>query len=174
MTDIPGLEGRYAVTEDGKVFSHCANAFRKTPIGKRGYPVVSIRDENGKPRLMTVHRLVAKTFIPNPNNLPEINHIDGDKTNNHVGNLEWVTRRENDAHARATGLHKSDGDKAVIQLKDGIEIARFKSASEASRKTGIGRSAISNVCRGYVWNGRHCRTAGGYGWKYVEVEGDTQ
>lgn len=123
--------------------------------------------KNNKHKLCTVHRLVANAFIPNPSNLPQVNHINGDKTNNNVANLEWVTSYQNLIHARKTGLHTSDGDKEVIQLKDGIEINRYKSASEASRQTGIRRSSICNVCRKYSWNGHHCLTAGGYEWEYA-------
>jgi hypothetical protein len=164
--EIPMFDGRYEVSSTGKVYSHITKRLKKTPVGKRGYPVVSLSDENGKLHVKTVHRLVAQAFIPNPENKPEVNHIDGCKTNCMVDNLEWATRRENDHHARVTGLHKSDGDKSVIQKRDGKIIAVFKSVSEASRKTGISRSCIGNVCRGYVWNGRHSRTAGGFSWEY--------
>lgn len=163
---IPGYEGRYGISVKGEVYSYLSHKFLKTPVGKRGYENVNLIDSNGVTHLKCVHRLVALTFIPNPDNLPQINHIDGDKTNNHVCNLEWCSAAHNLKHARETGLHMSDGDKAVIQIKDGKVVARFKSASEASRATGIKRSSISNVCRGYVWNGHHCRTAGGFEWKY--------
>ena len=166
VVDIPNYEGRYGVSKDGRVYSFLTNKFLKTPIGKRGYPNVNLRGSDNKCKLKCVHRLVAITFIPNPDNLPEVNHIDGDKSNNNVSNLEWCTSKHNNHHARSTGLHQSDGDKAVLQIKDGIVINRYKSASEASRKTGIGRANICNVCRGYVNKGKHTRTAGGFVWKY--------
>lgn len=166
MRDVLGFEGRYGVTDDGKVYSFISNKFLKTPIGKRGYPNVNLRNDDGKSYLKCVHRLVAEAFIDNPENLPEVNHIDGVKTNNSVNNLEWCSAKENNNHARKTGLHKSDGDKAVVQIKNGIPVAIYKSASEASRKTGIGRSGICNVCNKRVCNGRHNRTAGGYEWNW--------
>lgn len=164
--DISGYEGLYKVSNLGNVYSFKTNKILKTPIGKRGYPNLNLL-KNGKQKLYVVHRLVAKAFIPNPDNKPEVNHIDGNKTNNCVDNLEWVTSRENTLHARKTGLHTSDGDKTVAQILNGQEIARYKSASEAERKTGINRSSISSVCRKYCWHGKHRRTAGGYEWKYV-------
>ena len=164
--DIDGYDGLYKVSNLGNVYSLKTNKVLKTPVGKRGYPNLNLL-KDGKQKLFVVHRLVAKAFIPNPENKQQVNHIDGDKTNNRVDNLEWATSRENMLHARRTGLHTSDGDKTVVQMLNGQEIARYKSASEASRKTGIGRANISNVCRGYHWNGRHCKSAGGYEWKYA-------
>lgn len=166
IKDVVGFEGRYSVTSCGEVFSHLTKKWMKTPVGKRGYPNLNLMDKNGQPHLKTVHRLVAEAFIPNPNGLPEVNHKDGDKRNNNVRNLEWVTQRENNLHARRTGLHKSDGDKKVVQIQDGVIIARYKSISEAERQTGINRATIGNVCRGYSYKGRHNRTAGGFVWKY--------
>ena len=98
----------------------------------------------------------------------QINHIDGNKENFDLSNLEWVTPQENIIHARKTGLHTSDGDKAVIQLsKNGEIIAEYKSASEASRQTGIGRANIYNVCRHYISkDGKRYLTAGGYKWEW--------
>lgn len=164
MKAVPSYEGRYSVTEDGRVYSHLTNKFLKTPIGKRGYPNLNMIDEEGNCKLRCVHRIVAETFIPNPNNYPEVNHIDGVKTNNTVENLEWCTSRENSLHARRTGLHNSDGDRMVLQIKNGIVVNCYKSVSEAIRQTGI--TNIGNVCRRYVHNGKHCKTAGGYVWRY--------
>ena len=118
---------------------------------------------NGKHKLVTIHRLVAIHFISNPDNKPQVNHIDGDKTNNNIINLEWVTAQENNIHARKTGLHVSDGDKAVNQIKDGIIINTFKSISEASRVTGINRGNINQCCL----KNRRYKTAGGYEWEYA-------
>jgi len=151
----------------GRIRDSITKKIRKTPIGKRGYPNFSYWN-NGKIRLLTVHRCVAFAFLENPEKKPQINHKDGDKTNNHVSNLEWATSRENVLHARNTGLHKSDGDKPVLQItKDGCVLAKFKSASQASRETGISRSCICNVCNKRFYNGRHNFTAGGYVWKWA-------
>ena len=97
----------------------------------------------------TVHRLVAEAFIPNPHNKPEVNHIDGNKLNNNVDNLEWNTRSENNKHAVKLGLRKIQGAKTIEQYsKDGKLIATYSSINEASRILNINRVMISNVIRG--------------------------
>lgn len=164
---VPFLNETIEVSNFGRIRNIKTNRMRATPTSKRGYPVFSIK-ENGKQRLITVHRCVASAFIPNPTNLPQVNHKDGDKTNNKVSNLEWVSSRENMIHARTIGLHVSDGDKAVMQIKDGRTVAIYKSMSEASRVTGINRGNIASVCRNYVTkDGRKHLTAGGYVWKMI-------
>jgi hypothetical protein len=90
----------YSVTEDGNIFSHLTNKFitphqRKNKYGNPNYVVCQLKEEDGLFKRNYFHRVVAKTYIPNPNNLPEINHIDGDKSNNKVSNLEWVSHKEN-------------------------------------------------------------------------------
>ena len=166
---IDFLQGKYEVSTLGRIRNSITKFVRKTTPSKRGYPVFSCT-LNGKFMLVNVHKCVAQAFIPNPKNKPQVNHIDGDKTNNCVSNLEWATSKENTAHARNVGLHTSDGDKEVIQIKDGIVIGEYRSASEAARQTGIGRSNIANVCRGYVSKeGKHCLTAGGYVWKWKNL-----
>ena len=161
--EAPGVPG-YEVSTFGRVRNSVTGRVRKESIGKRGYPVLPVKID-GQFYLKTVHRLVALAFLPNPYNKREVNHINGDKTDNRVENLEWCTRQENDAHARRTGLHKSDGDKPVSQYTvSGKFVARFKSVSDASRKTGINRHGISYValCRPKY------KTAGGYRWKHEE------
>lgn len=100
-----------------------------------------------------VHRIVAKLFIPNLQNYPIINHKDGIKINNHVNNLEWTTYRENTIHAIKTGLTKTNKTKLgkmVIQYdKQHNKIAEYVSIRETQRQTGISRTLISNVCRGF-------------------------
>lgn len=152
----------YEIARSGMIRNKTTNKVKKISKGHRGYPVVSLR-KNGKMYLRTVHILLARTFIANPQNKPEVNHIDGNKANYKLENLEWVTRKENDNHARRTGLHKSDGDKPVLQYtKDMILVNRFKSASEAARKTGYNRSNISSAARGNT----RLKSYKGYIWKY--------
>ena len=126
----------------------------KNSIGHRGYYVVILK-KDGKAYLKTVHRLLAIAFIPNPDNKTEINHIDGNKFNYSIENLEWVTPQENNLHARRTGLHLSDGDKITYQydLNNNL-IATYKSGKEASRITGIPNTNISAVTLGKRKNSR--------------------
>ena len=107
--DIKGYEGLYRVSNTGKVLSlhpHSSKQINPTLIigdMVRGYRRVDLR-KNGKRERYLVHRLVAEAFIPRTAGKGEINHIDGDKANNVVGNLEWCDRRENMKHAYACGL----------------------------------------------------------------------
>lgn len=152
----------YEISIDGEVRNKITRKNKKPSVGKRGYYVFSMV-KDGKSYLRTQHIMLAKAFIPNPDNLPQINHIDGNKLNNKIDNLEWCTAQENLLHARKSGLHKSDGDKRTIQYSlDGEIVNIFKSASEAARKTGIKRCNISSVARGNT----KMKTAGGYIWKY--------
>ena len=107
--DILGYEGKYQVSTKGEVYSEISGKILKQfyrgsrPDNK--YLVIQLW-ENNKQKTVSVHRLVAQAFIPNPNNLPCVNHIDGDKTNNCVENLKWCTYSENNYHAFHTGLKK--------------------------------------------------------------------
>ena len=105
MQPIKDYEGKYYVTPQGDVVNAKGKTLAPTINKKTGYKTVSLwRNNIGSSK--TIHRLVALTYLTNPNNLPEVNHIDGNKLNNHVDNLEWVTRSENMIHAYAIGLAK--------------------------------------------------------------------
>lgn len=158
-------ESYYYVSSHGRIKSMYLNIERiiKCNIGKRGYPVFNMRI-NGKTYLKTVHRLVAKYFVENPENKPQVNHIDGNKQNNYYKNLEWVTNRENALHAREHGLHTSDGQKRTAQYNmNGDLLCIYSSATEASKATGISRGQICKVCSQIP---KH-KTAGGYIWRYI-------
>lgn len=101
--DIDGYDGKYQVSNFGRVksFKYCREGRLLKASLKSGYPFVQF-GKRGKQ--VCIHRLVAKAFIPNPDSKPEVNHIDGNPLNNHVDNLEWCTRAENQRHAFATGL----------------------------------------------------------------------
>lgn len=99
---IPEHQG-YEITEEGNVWTNFYQKWLKLTIEKFGYVRVSLQ-VNGRSKKMSVHRLVAKTFIPNPDNLPQVNHMDGDKQNNHVSNLEWCSGEHNIRHAYKLGL----------------------------------------------------------------------
>lgn len=112
--DIEGYENLYQVSTYGRIksLSHINNLGRLRPecilgirLSDRGYHSAVLYN-NGKPKSFRVHQLVARAFIPNPNNKPHVNHLDGVKGNNLVENLEWVTISENAKHAFKTGLNR--------------------------------------------------------------------
>ncbi len=111
--DIPSFEGKYQVSNFGNVKS--LNYLRtntprllKQNNHKDGYKLIGLSNEKtGKKKYFTVHRLVAQAFIPNPENKATVNHIDGNKANNHVSNLEWATPQENMIHSFKIGLRKN-------------------------------------------------------------------
>lgn len=125
----------------------------KDRIDENGYHSVYMY-HNGKRVSFKIHRLVAMYFIPNPNNKPEVNHIDGDKSHNEIWNLEWATRTENMQHAVRTGLHKAllgeDHPEAIYtnnQIREVCELAVTGKYSvvEISEMTKIDRSTVSNI-----------------------------
>ena len=104
---IEGYNGDYLISNHGRVRSLKCHKDRLMPLTKqrKGYYYVMLWDSNEqKATCRRVNRLVAQAFIPNPDNLPEVNHIDGNKANNHVSNLEWCTRSHNVKHSFDTGL----------------------------------------------------------------------
>ena len=109
-----------------------------------------------------LHRIVAQTFIENPENKEQVNHIDGNKTNNAVSNLEWVTNQENQIHKFKTGLGNNFTRK-IIQLDlEMNKIKEFESIVEASKALNIGKSNIRGVLTNYR------KTAGGFIFRYLE------
>ena len=105
MQDIKGYEGIYAVTEDGQVWSYRRKKFLKPYDTGRGYKKVDLYLK-GKREKRYIHRLVAEAFIPNPENKPQVNHKDENKDNNSVGNLEWMTSKENNNYGTAKQRRK--------------------------------------------------------------------
>lgn len=102
---IEGYEGLYSIDRNGRIYSHKRNKYLSLkPASINGYVQVVLY-KDGKVRMFGVHRLVAKTFIPNPNDLPVVNHRDNNRANNRVDNLEWCTQKENVHHAIAEGRH---------------------------------------------------------------------
>ena len=95
---------RYIIDKDGDIYSTISNKFLKLSVMPSGYQKVTLRNDEEDAATFLVHRLVAIHFIPNPNNLREVNHIDGNKENNCIDNLEWCTRKENIQPAERIGL----------------------------------------------------------------------
>lgn len=121
--------GRIRVAKDGRIYRKNGSGYVLAPQfsfsrGRR-YKGVSL-NTNGKQKHLYVHRLVAEAYIPNPDNKPEVNHLDGDPSNNHVENLEWSTRKENARHAFQTGLVPTIATQGVPCRKCGALILRSK------------------------------------------------
>ena len=155
------LETDYSVSEEGEVRKDTTNYILKQS-SQQDYNFVTLFI-NGKQKRMRVHRLVAEAFIPNPENKPYVNHIDGNRSNNQVENLEWVTPAENSQHAVSIGQWGNSRARPVIQYNlDGERMAIFESASEAARQTGGSQSKVTMCCR------RQRETANDYQWRYLD------
>ena len=175
--DVKGLEGRYQVSDDGFVRSlpdidergrFMPGFVLKAKLTSKGYMVVVLC---GKSR--RVHRLVAETFIPNDANLPQVNHKDGRKANNKVGNLEWTNNSANQLHrysvlkhkpamlGRTGALCKNSKPVRGLNLSTG-EHLEFAAASEAARALSISSSGISLAARGGLASYK------GWQWEYTK------
>ena len=166
--EIPDTDGKYLISTDGEVMAisrrvKFGNVFRWTKTNIR----TARKKENGYLELEIlgkhhyIHRLVAEAFIPNPDNLPCINHKDENKENNSVENLEWCDYSYNANYGTRTkrAKEKQFGDRFVVINLDTGEV--YKTPKDASRATGIHNDSISRVCKG------KSKTAGGYRWRYL-------
>lgn len=156
--EIEGYEGYYEVSSFGRVRSidryvkgrwdaqiFCASRFMKCKRVKNGYLHVKLT-KDGERKEPLVHRLVASAFIPNPEGLEQVNHIDGDKTNNNVDNLEWCSASQNQLHSRRV-LKRICGHprKPVICLENRKV---YESAHHAARDLGLNPAGIYYTCEG--------------------------
>ena len=121
MKDIPGWEGLYSCDTKGQIYSYRSNKFLRPSKNKRGYLHVTFT-KDGKRYDYRVQRLIAITFLENPENKSQVNHIDGNKLNNYLSNLEWVTPEENIQHAKEHNLFKVTCTTPPIRTKDGPQV----------------------------------------------------
>lgn len=180
---VVGYEGLYEVDQFGRVYSidriktvvdngriyekHIAGKQMKQSIHTKGYKTVSLT-KNGSTKTMFVHRIVAEAFLPNPSNLPLVNHKDEDKTNNFIDNLEWCTASYNRTYGKAIERQakkirgRESNKKIAIIQKDmsGEFLNWFDSLTKAAENVNGSTSSISAVCKGKR------KTAYGYLWEY--------
>lgn len=166
--DIQGHNGLYQVSNLGRIRSFFYNNVRilKQSNTKDGYKKISLQKDR-KWKVYLVHRLVAQAFIPNPNNLPQVNHKDEDKTNNCVDNLEFCSHEYNmnygtrNERMSKTKINLPSRSKPVLQFTlDGTFIKEYPSQKEVERQIGVYHGEISLCCNGK----RH--SSGGFIWRY--------
>lgn len=149
MKDIKGYEGLYAITSCGRVWSYRSKKFLKPRKNNRGYLLVGLYKE-GKFKNFLIHRLVAEAYIPNPRGLETVDHIDNNKEHNYIGNLQWMTHKDN--------ILKNHCKK--IQCVETGQI--FDSIAEAASSVNRAGTNISACLYGRQ------ATCAGYHWKYVQ------
>lgn len=166
----------YSISDNGRLRNDKTGRILKGSLDTDGYSQVILCDKNRR-KSIKIHKLVAQAFIPNIEKKPQVNHKDGNKLNNTVNNLEWVTNQENqdhfwrelnnDAHKenrRRSHIGKgllsdNPNSKAVIRIDDG---KIFNTIKEAAEEIGVNYTHIGEVCRGSR------KSCGGYRWSYVK------
>lgn len=160
LKDIQGYEGLYAITQEGQIWSYASEKFIQPDIHESGHYSVSLY-KNGIRKHQYVHRLVAQTYIPNPNNYKYINHKDENPAHNWVSNLEWCTQAYNNNYGTA---RKKQAETKGFKVRC-IETNKiYVSYNEASRQTKI---SATNICR--CCNGKR-QTAGKCHWEKIDKE----
>lgn len=150
---------QYSITENGECYNNNTGKFLKGQISNSGYLNYNLTLPDGTKKRKYAHRLVALAYISNTENKPEVNHIDGNKLNNNVNNLEWVTPSENQLHN--TEISNKISLKEVYQFdKNKKLVGHYNGISQASRETGVTLSLITQemnkkvktLTAGYYWS----------------------
>lgn len=170
---IKGFEGKYEISSYGRVKSlarpKCVlhgkqkwwhEKIMKPNAHKNGYLFVDLYAMDGKKKAFSVHRLVAEAFIGNPSSKPQVNHKNGDKSDNRVENLEWNTSQENNLHS-ARVLHYANGTRVRCTDKKGNVLGEYVNTGIASEETGVCRTGIFACLAGKQ------KYAGGFRWERV-------
>jgi len=179
--DVIGYEGIYMASSIGRIkknsrigcFGNLIQEHFRRPVINGRYTFINL-NKHGVKKQYLLHRIIAMSFIPNPINKPEVNHIDGNKLNNNIENLEWCTSSENQKHAYKTGLQIGTWigktgkmhpvSKGVVKLSfDGVEIDRYDSVRDAANSINIDESYISRCCK------NKNKTARGFYWGYSQA-----
>lgn len=158
------LNTNYIVYDDGRIYSKHYNKFLTPKINWDGYHRIQIW-ENQKCHMISWHRIIAQTFLENPNNYPVVNHKNGIKFDNRVENLEWCTQQQNIQHAWKTGLSKANAPVDMLN-SDVVYIMTFKSIKEAGEYINRHPSGIIGCCKGRT------KKCGNYKWRYSETSND--
>lgn len=154
----------YEISNLGNIKNTKTGQLLNPGISGNGYKQVSLKMKNdGKFKKHYVHRLVAQYWLDNPDNKREVNHINLDRTDNRVENLEWLTSSENQKHKFKNSDYKTSNRKVVQMDLDGNEIQIFASIIEAATAIGVSRQGIDRV----VHQSYGRLTAGGYKWKFL-------
>lgn len=186
--DIEEFKGNYQVSNTGRV-RRIKDYSNQYATWNNGYKILTARKHsNGYLRVMLsingkhydryIHRLVAQTFIDNPNNYAEINHIDGNKKNNRIENLEWCNRSHNNKHAYQIGLHTLNGcygkkkPVAKIDIRTDIILDIYESVECAAKAVGLKSYSNISACCNYAENPQKYKrpvlTCKGYKWKFIK------
>lgn len=171
--DIEGYEGLYMVSNFGRVvsFQGCNPRIMKLGMTRKGYQHVGLQ-KDGQHKTCVIHRLVAKAFIPNPYNLPQVNHKDEVKTNNSVDNLEWCTAKYNNNYGtyieRQRNFSPRNTPVLMFDLNGNFE-KEFISSREAAREMKTNHALICHCCDGYGDNQNHISLKGKL-WCYIGEE----